>query len=159
MTGWATLTGGRDPVTLWRLVSAAASPPSVLAASATLARRNPSAAIDASTVVGTLAACIALKPVIAKPRPTAVTFADPWGFPSGHTAGAAALVCALPINAWTGRASAVAVASRVLLAGLIAGAVGTSRVRCGAHDKADVAAGCVLAAAVAAIQLNRSTRA
>lgn len=147
-----------EPPLVWRVASAAASPIPVALTSLIMDRRRSVLGRDRLAVAIVLGCCVVLKPLIGKPRPQPTRFGDPWGLPSGHTAGVAALAGADPLHACLAGDTAFEVAARTMLAGLVTGIAGTARVRCRVHDKTDVAAGCALAALVNAALFSRAFR-
>ncbi len=105
------------------------------------ARRSPYRWAPSVAYVGAIASYTILKPLVGRDRPLdgAAVFGD--AFPSGHATQATAvlLVCAFAIagkrRSWL-----------VVLAGIVAGLVGVSRVVLGVHWPADVLAGWILGA-------------
>ena len=98
----------------------------------------------------------AAKMIVARPRPltAALTGEDGMGFPSGHSAGFAALALILALVLTGVRPAKLAVALSIVLSVLMA----MSRVIVGAHYPTDVIAGVVLGLAVADVVWQVSRR-
>ena len=96
------------------------------------------------TAVGVIGLTVVFKEALGRARPPltqAVAAADGYGFPSGHTAaaaavcGAAAWLCSLRMRTWRGRTAVWAVAT------MLATLVGISRIYLGVHWTSDVIGG------------------
>jgi membrane-associated phospholipid phosphatase len=94
---------------------------------------------------------VVLKPVVARARPPTrvLTGESGFGFPSGHTTGAAALATAAVIVAWLVVPRRVVRFALLALAGCYAIVIGLCRVIVGAHNAADVAGGWLLGVGIA----------
>lgn len=114
-------------------------------------RRTRVALFVAVAAVGTWSLRLALRELVARPRPEdAFWTADGLSFPSGHTTNSAAMAVIVTITLWPLLAP---VGRRILVtvAALIPLAVGLSRVAGGVHWPSDVLGGLLLAVATAAV--------
>jgi undecaprenyl-diphosphatase len=141
-------------VSVMRQLTRLGNPPAVVAVVALVAvglavRRHVSAAVLlVSSSAGTAVLVGVAKLVVARPRPPvsgALVVAHGYSFPSGHAAQSVACYGALAVVAYDvvrGRRARVAVAAA---AGLLAAAVGLSRIVLGVHWASDVVAGWTVA--------------
>lgn len=120
---------------------------------ATLGRQRWQAGLLAGAMIASTVASLAIKHVVARPRPpldmmTVPGAATTYSFPSGHTIGAATLLLVVGYLAWVRRPTARALVLWLVVAGLGTGAVALSRLYLGYHFVTDVAASVALAVAV-----------
>lgn len=119
-----------------------------------LARRWRAAAVVVVARVGELACETALKHLLARPRPALVppiTTASGFSFPSGHSAGSAAVFGALVLLAVSVLTGAGRRVLLVLAGGLLVAGVAASRVLLGVHYPSDVVGGVALGLAWAGL--------
>lgn len=133
----------------------------VLAAVALLVLRRSREAASVVLAVGAATGLVVVgKALIARPRPPAeeaLTHADGFSFPSGHTATSAALYCCLALLATRGATAALRVGLPLAAAGLVT-AIAASRVVLGVHHPTDVLAAAAIGTLAAVVAVGWAAR-
>lgn len=113
-------------------------------------RRILDAIVPLVALLGASATETVIKQVVGRPRPPVrfhLIHETDASFPSGHTTGTAALAVALALVVAAGRPGRITQIGLLVAAGLVATAVGASRIVLGVHWTSDVVAGLCLGTA------------